>query len=811
VKSTVRKSIRLGLVAGLAVTGLVGVTSLTASGTGMDGYGTLRIDFDTSSTPSTGLVTYTPASSGEPVLTQPIVTRQPCNTIAFGPISNGTGKNLLDVTPQAVNNQGVASNAGSVQLTKIGAGVQISGTDCGDPSGQIGPGEQLTLALGDYFDPEVVAKSAALQIGKRQANDGSLTIAFDAAANGATRTEVSIATGGQRVTVTDGNGDFRIISLRSTARQQSRGLSLLSTTEINLEAPAELTAPGAPTDVTAKRGNGQAEVSWTAPADTGGSDISGYELQYSSNNGTTWIPDPPLTATSGEPVTGLNNGTAYIFRVRAVNDVGPGAWSLPPYPSATPATVPDAPTDVTAKRGNGQAEVSWTAPADTGGSDISGYELQYSSNNGTTWIPDPPLTATSGEPVTGLNNGTAYIFRVRAVNDVGPGAWSLPPYPSATPATVPDAPTEVTAKRGNGQAEVSWTAPADGGSLITSYKVQYSADGGTTWAPGPLDPPITATASPTDVPGLTNGTPYMFRVRAVNDVGPGAWSLPPYPSATPATVPDAPTEVTAASNNPNEATVTWIAPDEDGGSDITRYKLEYRPTGSTAWIDFPTTALSSETVTGLSNGTEYIFRVAAVNAVGTGPFTESNPVTPWTQLVDCGEEVVATDGGEPKIAERAAFLRGENGAKTVECVDVGVVVEIVGNDWVYWDNSSVGVDGTAQAVQGTVTILWAPIPVAFADVPTQIDYDGPGTDAGFTDRLWCKSFSIVRDETDETTGKRIVEFDAELPTFNGDGNVNGKAPWCLVSSSQSLDGNGNVIRVETFFGAGDPLTKTKLS
>jgi hypothetical protein len=79
VKSTVRKSIRLGLVAGLAVTGLVGVTSLTASGTGngsMVGYGTLRIDFDTTSTPSTGSVTYTPpAGSGQPVLTQPIVTR----------------------------------------------------------------------------------------------------------------------------------------------------------------------------------------------------------------------------------------------------------------------------------------------------------------------------------------------------------------------------------------------------------------------------------------------------------------------------------------------------------------------------------------------------------------------------------------------------------------------------------------------------------------------------------------------------------------------------------------------------------------
>jgi len=218
-------------------------------------------------------------------------------------------------------------------------------------------------------------------------------------------------------------------------------------------------------------------------------------------------------------------------------------------------------------------------------------------------------------------------------------------------------------------------------------------------------------------------------------------------------------------------------------------------------------------VTGLANGTAYIFRVAAVNGVGAGPWAESSAVTPWTALVDCGD-TVADDGGLGDIAKRAVFLRGENLEKTAGCEDVGVVVEIVGNDWVYWDNSSVGVNGNSQAVQGRVTIDWSPIPVAKADLPTEIDYDGPGIEGGFVDRLWCESFSIVQDEV--VDGKRIVRFDAELPLYSGPGaNTNGTpdtaddtAPWCLASSSQSLDGGGNVNRTEIFFGAGDPLTRT---
>jgi hypothetical protein len=68
-------------------------------------------------------------------------------------------------------------------------------------------------------------------------------------------------------------------------------------------------------------------------------------------------------------------------------------------------------------------------------------------------------------------------------------------------------------------------------------------------------------------------------------------------------------------------TLSWTGPTDDGGQPITDYVLEYSSNGGTSWSVFPHTASSatSLTVTGLTRGTSYTFRVSAVNAEGTGP------------------------------------------------------------------------------------------------------------------------------------------------------------------------------------------------
>ncbi|WP_438495676.1 chitobiase/beta-hexosaminidase C-terminal domain-containing protein [Paenibacillus sp. IHBB 3054] len=170
--------------------------------------------------------------------------------------------------------------------------------------------------------------------------------------------------------------------------------------------------PGVPFLQSAFAGNGEINLIWSPV--TGSTGYKIFQRLSSSEYGN------EIATVSGSvysyKATGLNNGTAYYFVVKAANEVGDSAASN--ELNATPKTVPGAPTDITAVAGNGQAVVSFTAPAETGGSTITGYEVTASPGNivgvGTTG----PIT------ITGLTNGTAYTFTVKAINGAGSSASS---------------------------------------------------------------------------------------------------------------------------------------------------------------------------------------------------------------------------------------------------------------------------------------------------------------------------------------------------------------------------------------------------
>jgi hypothetical protein len=217
-----------------------------------------------------------------------------------------------------------------------------------------------------------------------------------------------------------------------------------------------VSAPSAPTNVSAVRGDGQATVSWSAAADNG-STITGYTAT-SSPGGKTCTTTGALQCT----VTGLSNGTSYTFTVTATNGVGPGPASSPST-AVVPAGLPGAPTGVSATAGNTSALVSWTAPS-SNGSAITGYTATSSPGGKTC-----STTSTPQCTVSGLTNGTSYTFTVTASNGVGTGSASSPST-AVVPAAVPGAPTGASATAGDTTALVSWTAPANNGSAITGYR-----------------------------------------------------------------------------------------------------------------------------------------------------------------------------------------------------------------------------------------------------------------------------------------------------------------------------------------------------
>ena len=260
-------------------------------------------------------------------------------------------------------------------------------------------------------------------------------------------------------------------------------------------APAK---PAAPTVATAA--SGALAVSWNAPL-ANGSAITHYQVQYRSGT-SVFLPGAPLAVSEGTmtTLTGLTNGTEYDVGVRALNGIG---WS--PYSdsgqgtptAATAVAVPGLPMGLMATAGPGHVTLSWGAPTDGGAP--TGYQYQYGTSTSTmsAWMPAVPQTEMMAM-VTGLTNGTSYLFNVRAVNATGPGAATASV--TATPSTTPPT-TTLTAK----------TSLEVAAAFATALATAAGSDG--EWNVG--DPAVTIPLS-----ALFNGVPTSVTV-TVSSSAPG--------------------------------------------------------------------------------------------------------------------------------------------------------------------------------------------------------------------------------------------------------------------------------------------------
>lgn len=372
----------------------------------------------------------------------------------------------------------------------------------------------------------------------------------------------------------------------------------------------------------------QVVLTWDAPANNG-SPITGYTVSADGVSQQC----PATTCT----ISGLTNNTEYTFSVTATNDVGesdPSAASAP----ARPDVEPEQPAPPRGTDDDGAVDLTWTPPANRG-SPITAYTVEIS--------PAPPngvtQRQTGGTSLTwdGLVNGTAYQFRVQAVNDADKpsefSGWSA----SVTPAGKPLQPLAPSASRAEsavngGVANVSWTAPNANGASITGYDLHVYEGGSRVRTISGIG------GTSQQVTGLKTTSGYSFAVVAHNRVGASEASARST-AVTPYGRPKAPgTPTLTATGRNNELKVEFTAGSANG-SPITGY--QYSVSGG-SWQAFPGGSGSSVNVG--SNGTNVTVRVRAVNAAGAGdPSAASNQNSAYGPIRDAAN--VRATGGKEKV------------------------------------------------------------------------------------------------------------------------------------------------------------------
>ena len=192
----------------------------------------------------------------------------------------------------------------------------------------------------------------------------------------------------------------------------------------------------------------------------------------------------------------------------------------------------------------------------------------------------------------------------------------------------------------------------------------------------PNSDPLTFLATGTPAHGVLSGTePNLTYTPAVGYSGPDSFTFTASDGAMsdsgtvsltvapkPITVPGAPA-ITGVTVAEGEATVTWTPPASDGGSPLTGYVLTPYEDGVAQLPIALGTGTTSTTATGLANGLPHTFKVAAVNAIGTGPDSAaSTAVTPrwwlpWTSSTVAVTEIFTwMTNKAPTAAEKSTWL-----------------------------------------------------------------------------------------------------------------------------------------------------------
>ncbi len=425
-------------------------------------------------------------------------------------------------------------------------------------------------------------------------------------------------------------------------------------------------APAAPTVAAVSGSTRSLAVSWIAPAD-GGSAITSYDVQYREGTSGLFTDGPQDVTGTSLTISGLTQNTSYQVQVRATNAEGDSDWSASGSGTTNAATTP--PALVSAYVISSGAEIdlqmsenlllSNLPPASAftvtvGGSAVSVTAVGRggtSFQNDTAKITVSPVVRAGQAVVVAYADPTdgddANAIQDAPGNDTpdfttgSGGVVAVLNLSTVTP-TAPAAPTVAGVSGSTTSLTVSWSAPADNGSAITTYDVQYRPGTSGDFTNGPQDVTVTSAT----ITGLAANSPYQVQVRATNAEGDSDWSgsgSGTTNAVQTATAPAAPT-VAAVSGSSTSLAVSWSAP-ADNGSAITSYDLQYREGTTGNFADGPQNVnVTSATIAGLMASTSYQVQVRATNAEGDSGWSASGSGTTNAATIDIDLVVIGFRG-----------------------------------------------------------------------------------------------------------------------------------------------------------------------
>jgi hypothetical protein len=280
--------------------------------------------------------------------------------------------------------------------------------------------------------------------------------------------------------------------------------------------------PTAPTSVAvASVTDTSASLTWTAPSDTGGTSITGYYIEYSSDNFAT--SSNTTSTTNSKTITGLTSNTTYKFRVYARNVVtdneaglkGSAVSNTATGTTALTVTAPTASVITPTVNSDTSISLSWTASTDNGNGGTITYKLYQKSGTGSYALIYGPASSPRTYTSTGLSASTTYTYKVESINNTYTTTSTEVNATTQAAKTVPGVPSVTAGTITGTSVQLNWSAVNDGNDPpVTYYIEKENTFNGGTYTQIATTTSLTYTAS-----GLTGSTDYRFRVRAGNATG----------------------------------------------------------------------------------------------------------------------------------------------------------------------------------------------------------------------------------------------------------------------------------------------------